>query len=309
MISIFEMFTDSNSTEDSAIYRWLEIANKNTMKSLGKTIDPARFELISFLSEQETSILNIEKVADLIIKIWVRGLQILDMLKSIDYDKERDLLRNDIENGKKWIKSLERLSSSSHVGMKTIFHCDLKLAPDVDREIQIIQKRIDYFESILNQNFDRKSALDYSQVKKLLMFTLFYIGEEILGMEQAKKPKPLYRFVKILIEINTGEPFDESRIGQDYKKYLNAIKNCSEISIQGEKHGVQYSFTPYQDGWKYVGISQVEMIERFIEIEVNFYEVNLLKFIYTMKIPDHILTMFIFDYKLLSEIISLLDNK
>ena len=309
MISILDLFSERNQIDGTATYDWLKKESKKTIKNLEKTINPARAKLILFLSEQNASILNIEKIADLIVDVWVRGLQIYEMLESINFEYERDLLNKDIENGKKWIKSLERLSSPNNVGMKTIFNLDLKLAPDVEQQIRSTQEKIDYFESILSQSFHRKDALDKGQIKKLLLFTMFYIGEEILRMEQAKKPRPLYRFINILYEINTGKPFDGNSIYNDHIKYTNVIKNCLENPIEGERYDTKYSFTPYKDGWKCIGINQLERTEYFIETKVNFYEVNLLKFIYTMKIPDHILTMYIFDYKSLSEIISILDNK
>lgn len=293
---------------DSFTYKWLEDLNQKTIKKLAQTLSEAKKKLLDFIENEKIKTSNSEKLADLIINIWIRGKQAIDMLKNISYDTDRSALADGITKAKESIAAFRAIQNTC--AMMSVLDVDLKTSFDFDSLIKVNEEFITYAEFTLSQSFQRgKSPISIDNIQELTIFTLFYIGEELLQLKNQRKPSPLYQLIKILINIHdgsNGSVLGEEKIYRYYKQYSDMISAALEQKIiESERLGVKYSLIEYQDGLNFKGSDGVKTEEYFLPRKTNERVIKLLKFIYYLKIPDHKITMSIFDYSILTEIIQL----
>lgn len=308
MSSIIKQFLSHDEILDSNTYNRLNELNKQTVAGLEKSVVFAKKDLLLFFRQQQISISNPERLADLLIDLWLRSRQALDLVMAPNHSAERKRLNTAIDAATILINQLQELKQSSL--MIDLLNLDLKLEIDYGALIQANQEFINHAKLAIRQNFERgKSPLSIDKIKELIIFTLFYVGEELLRLKQSGKPSPLYQLIKIIVNINDGSPgawLADDKVSTYYTKYCKTISKSIHGPIAGERLGVKYSITPHNNGWAFVGGTDSETTERFIEDDIKAGEISLIKFIYALKTPDHAITMFIFDTKTLLEIIQLL---
>lgn len=308
MGSIIKQFLSHDEIIDSNTYNRLNELNKQTVAGLEKSVVFAKKDLLLFFRQQQISTPNPKRLADLLIDLWLRSRQALDLVMAPNHSAERKRLNTAIDAATILINQLQELKQSSL--MIDLLNLDLKLEIDYDALIQANQEFINHAKLAIRQNFERgKSPLSIDKIKELIIFTLFYVGEELLRLKQSGKPSPLYQLIKIIVNINDsshGAWLADDKISTYYTKYCEKISNSIHDPIEGERLGVKYSITPHNNGWVFVAGTDSETIERFIEDDIKAGVISLIKFMYALKIPDHAITMFIFDTKTLLEIIQLL---
>lgn len=103
MSSMIKQHLSEDEISNSLTYQWLEDSNKRTIKNLGETPDKTQKVLTAFLKEKNIKTTNPENLAQLIITLWIRYKQAIDMVKYPEYKKERKKLESVIEKAKQLI--------------------------------------------------------------------------------------------------------------------------------------------------------------------------------------------------------------
>jgi len=289
-------------------HKWLEDINSRTIKNLGKTPEKVEAELIAFIKKKNIQTNYPEKLAQFIILLWIRHKQAIDMIKNTEFKEERKRLKNEIKKARKFI---ERISVTKETcTLPCMLDLDLKIAFDYDGLIKANQEYIEYLELALQQCFRRgTSPISTDNLQELVMYTMFYIGGELLNLKKIGKPSPLFAFIKILLNIqedsNTAT-LGEEKISDYYKRYCENIEeSLKHPTITGNKLNINYSVTAYQDGWLFQKQNGNETEKYFLPDETSKGVTSLLNFIYKRKIPDHEITRGIFDIEIIYDIINL----
>ncbi|QBS08732.1 hypothetical protein [Legionella israelensis] len=293
---------------NSFTHKWLEDLNNRTIQKLGKTPAKAKDELIVFIKKKNIKTSNPEKLAQLIITLWTRHKLAVDMIESPEFKKERRKLESNINRTKQLIEQINKTKQTCAIPY--MLNLDLNISFDYDALTKANQEYIDYLELSLRQYFGRGTcSTGKDKIQELAIFTMFYIGEELLNLKKIGKPSPLFSFIKILLNIhdnsNTGI-LGEDKLSKYYKNYRAELRVCLETPfVSGKRLNTNYSITTYQDGWLVQIQNGNEKREYFVPCETHEGVVRLLNFIYRRNIPDHKITMGLFDIEILSEIINL----
>lgn len=182
------------------------------------------------------------------------------------------MLENGVTKAKESIGVFNAIQQSCT--MMSILDLDLKTNFDFNSLIKANQEFITYAEFTLSQSFQRgKSPISIDKIQELTIFTLFYIGEELLRLKKRGTPSPLYQLIKILINIyddSNESVLGEEKISTYYKQYSNTISEAlGKKIISGERLGVEYLLTEYQDGLLFNASVSSEIKQQFIPRDNN----------------------------------------
>ena len=194
MDTIIQFHHSRDGLTNSIPYDRIHDLTEKTLGELKISMDDVRSELQKFLIKHMITTSNPEALVELLITPWVRGKQVLHIVSTPvmstsvlgslvvgkpDFSGDRDKIKKAKTASQTLIEQLNELNK--HGTMPCIFNLDVNVEIDFDALIKINKEFINYAEALENQCFVRgRNPLSSDKIKELMIFTLFYICQELL---------------------------------------------------------------------------------------------------------------------------------